>query len=63
MKKLLFVAAALVVVSLSSCKKDSVCKLDGQEVGTCEESKGCKGVVKTAWETSCKNAGGKVSKK
>lgn len=60
MKKVLLFAAIVSVVSLASCKKDSVCtggSLDGSE---CTD---CKGIFKTAFESSCTSSGGKVTKK
>lgn len=59
MKKVLFFAAALVVISLTSCKKDTCTYTDGT-VTNCD---GCSKLVLEAWQASCKAGGGKVSTK
>ena len=63
MKKVLFVAAALVVFSLTSCKKDT-CTISGQK-STCEEDFGskCNKIYLESWQAACKAAGGKLSTK
>ncbi len=63
MKKLLFVAAAVVAFSLTSCKKDT-CTYEGEKV-TCSELYGhdCSKVELESFQTYCKLAGGKTSTK
>ena len=58
MKKVLFVATALVVFSLSSCKKDT-CTINGSKT-TCDK---CNKVELDLFQSSCKANGGKVSTK
>ncbi len=61
MKKLslLAIAAVLVAVSFSSCKKCITCSIGGVE-----GSEVCgKKSERTAYETTCKNAGGTVKTK
>ncbi len=63
MKKVLFVAAALVVFSLTSCKKDT-CTIDGEKY-TCDEDYGskCSKLQLEVFQSYCKSAGGKLSTK
>jgi hypothetical protein len=64
MKKVLFVAAALVVFSLTSCKKDT-CTVSGDKT-TCGDYWSvdkCSKVQLESFQAACKAAGGKTSTK
>ncbi len=60
MKKLLFVATALVVVSMSSCKKDYTCK--DSDLGTYQACLKCNKAAKDIAESACKSNGGTLEK-
>lgn len=62
MKKVVGVAAFAVlgIVALSSCKKDYVCKVDGETWSECIE---CRRASKSIFTTNCNLIGGSVSTK
>lgn len=61
MKKLLFIAIAFAgVATMTSCKKDYTCTVDGEEFSTCMS---CGKTSASAFKSTCSLAGGTVTTK